>query len=54
MKIGFVVLLLASSFALSGCLLEPWRPGYNHDSGAFGGLCKGGPGPDTGARCSGH
>jgi len=53
MKIRLLMLLIAS-FALSGCLLEPWRPDYNHASGSYGALCPGGPGPDTGARCSGH
>jgi hypothetical protein len=53
MKFVLVVLLIASSFALSGCLLEPWRPGYDHDVGSFGGLCRGGQNPATGEEhCS--
>jgi hypothetical protein len=58
MTVGFVrycILLIGLSLPLSGCLDLLWRPSQDHRyDGAFGGLCRGGPGPATGARCSGH
>jgi hypothetical protein len=58
MSFGFVrccVLLIALSLPLAGCLDLLRQPSYDHRfDGSFGGLCRGGPGPATGARCSGH